>query len=108
MRSIWRTIWILGALLLIAALDNRRDPPATNPDGPQLKLSKASCLQESSHGKASQPCESLASPSLFPIHFVPADPSPADRLSTWLVLTEHAADASPPGLQSRRKPHFLS
>jgi hypothetical protein len=101
-RSIWCTIWTLGALLLIATLDNRRDPPATNPDGAQFKLSKAMCLEKSPDGNAAQLCESLAIPLPFPIQFVAADPSPSDRLSNRMVLTEQAADASPPARQARR------
>jgi len=107
-RAIWCTIWILGALVVIAMLDNRRDPPATNPDGAQCNLSKALSLEKFPLDKASPFCEALATTFPFPIHFIAADARLSDYPSTRMVLAEQAADPSPPGPLCRRRPNLLS
>ncbi|MGI8745748.1 MAG: hypothetical protein ACR2NN_24870 [Bryobacteraceae bacterium] len=97
MKSSWCIVWILGALLVIATLDNLPDPPAANPATAQFK---ASCLHEYSVATAAQCCESLGASFRFPIRFVAADRFEPHRRSDRMVLTVQAADPSPPALQS--------
>ena len=95
-RSIWCTIWVLGALLVIATLDNRRDPPATNPGVGQCKLSKSLCQRVVSDGSALQCCVALITPVPLPIHFIAADACPSGCPGNRMVLTEQAGGPSPP------------
>jgi hypothetical protein len=94
-------IWVLGALLAIAAVDNIPDPPAVNPH----TVSVASRLCNARGGV----CEQRLNPDwscncshhqLRSIAFTAAaEPNlPSDRV----VLTGQAADPSPPALAARR------
>ena len=100
MKFISCTIWVVGALLVIAALDTRPDPPAVNPSTAiykVLQLHDSSCDAEVRRG------DSPAHSDPFSVSSVPAETCEPYRPSNQLVLTERAADPSPPATQTGRK-----
>jgi hypothetical protein len=100
MKFISYAIWILGALLVVAALDALPDPPALNPSSAAdkvLQLHDYSCDTAIERcdffvGSAPSPVALLAAGTYKPWH--PSDP---------MVITGLAADSSPPLLQDGRK-----
>jgi len=101
MKSKSSLIWVLSALMAIAAVDNIPDPPAVNPHS----VSVASRLCDARGGICERrlnpdwSCSSSPVP-LPSIAFTAAsEPNlPSDRV----VLTGQAADPSPPALAARR------
>jgi hypothetical protein len=100
MKLISYAIWILGALLVVAALDALPDPPALNPSAAADKVLQ---LHDYSCDTAIERCDSLVGSDPSPVTLVaggtyepwhPADP---------MVITGLAADSSPPLLQDGRK-----
>jgi hypothetical protein len=101
MKTIRCTIWILGALLVIATLDALPDPPAMDP---HTVKAKASCLREYSGEDGVQYLScghfSCASPKVAP--GLPtqragwADGGEPNRTTGGSALVRHAADSSPP------------
>jgi len=84
--------WVLGALLLMAALDTRPDPPSLTPC-PACKVAQmhdgcwdAVTLRQA--GAAAQP--------LFPVSLFAAEPCDGQSPREQIVLTGQAADPSPP------------
>jgi hypothetical protein len=100
MKFISYAIWILGALLVVAALDALPDPPALNPSAAAdkvLQLHDYSCdtaieRGDSFAGSAPSPVALPATGTYKPWH--PSYP---------MVVTGLAADSSPPRLQDGRK-----
>ena len=96
MKSIGCTIWILGALLVIATLDARPDPPAVDP---HTVKAKTACLLGYS-GEDGTQYLSCASPKIAPGLPVRssgwADAGEPKRTTGALALVRHAADSSPP------------
>jgi hypothetical protein len=85
-------VWILGCLLVLAAIDKVPDPPAANPNSTQFS---DSCLHERSLAPVS-PFAFMGIPSHFPLVFVAAEAVeffPYNDLSNSI---ERAADPSPP------------
>ncbi len=92
MKSIRCTIWVLLAFVVIAALDSQPDPPALNPGTSLCKV-----LQHNyALSTATQHCDSLSTPSLFPVKLLAADTREPHHPSDRLILTVQAADPSPP------------
>jgi len=89
-------IWILGALLVMATLDARPDPPAT---APHTAKAKGCCLSESSGDKGVQH-SSGESPNFaadLPAQWARrADAGEPNRTTGGRVLVRYAADSSPP------------
>jgi hypothetical protein len=101
MKSKSYLIWVLGALMAIAAVDNIPDPPAVNPH----TISVAARLSDARGGI----CKRRLNPDwsgssshlqLRSVAFIAA-PEP-DLPSDRVVLTGQAADPSPPALAARR------
>ena len=105
MKWICRTIWILGVLLIVAALDARPDPPAVNPNPALCQVSQLHACS----------CEIAARRYDFPItsypvavSFVAADGFEPSRPSDRMVLTGQPADPSPHVKQDQHKLSFKS
>jgi hypothetical protein len=99
MKSIWCTVWILGALLVIATLDALPDPPAVvNPSTARCEVLQ---LHNYSWETAPRRSDSLTTPYPFPVSLVAGDGCEPYRPSDRMVLTVQAADPSPPVPQSR-------
>ncbi|HSM77554.1 MAG TPA: hypothetical protein VLT57_08010 [Bryobacteraceae bacterium] len=93
MKAIRCIIWLLGAFLLFASLDNVPDPPATNPGTVQIE---ASCPHQYAVPAAGPSDEFAVVVSLVPAPFAAADagePAPPNTQSTF---TEQSSDPSPP------------
>jgi hypothetical protein len=104
MKLIRYTIWALLAFVVIAALDSQPDPPALNPGTSLCKV-----LQHNdAFSTATQRCDSLTTPSLFPVNWLAADTRETHHPSDRLILTVQAADPSPPLPQANCKPSFQS
>jgi len=97
MRSVWCTIWLLGALLVIAMLDNLPDPPAANPTTARFE---ASCLHQDTAGSATPADTSSGTSFRLSVCFAVTDAFESHPRNSRLALTEHAADPSPPAQQS--------
>jgi hypothetical protein len=100
-RSIWCTIWIMGALLAIASLDSIPDPPAVDPHTVTVKVpGPKECA-----GSLCVQYETRSSPSLLAQFrtqgIVLAEDTEPDSPSTLIVETGQAADPSPPALVGR-------
>ncbi len=104
MKSISCTIWIVSALLLLAALDARPDPPAENP---AFSACKVVHLQDCLCPAPARRCDAPGASSPQPAIFVAADAGDAWRPSDRMVRIGQAADTSPPMLCARRQ-SFLS
>jgi hypothetical protein len=94
MKSIGCTIWILGALLVIATLDTLPDPPALDPH-----TVKASCSRESSGDDTAQQffCEPPSAGNALPAQWAEwADTQEPHHTAGESTLVRHAADSSPP------------
>jgi hypothetical protein len=92
MKSIPLIIWILGAFLIVAALDTRPDPPAVNPAGAAARLLQPhvhSCLLAVERYESvlafGPSCSNSTAADLFE-HWHPTDP----------VAIGQASDSSPP------------
>jgi hypothetical protein len=106
MKAISWTLWVLGALMVMASLDTLPDPPAVNPQA----------VNVISHQRARPDrfcehltCESSRTSSHLQTRWVAFtsayEPNrPCDRIA----LTRYAADPSPPALEARCKLHFQS
>jgi hypothetical protein len=105
MKSISCTIWILGALLVMAALDTLPDPPAVNPSAAAGKILS---LQDTSCDTAMRRCDSVVVPDLLPVILVAEDTGHSNRFADQVVLTRQAADSSPPATQVARPQSFQS
>lgn len=93
MKSISWTIWILGALLVMAMLDTRPDPPAVNPGA---DVSKVIQSHDCACDTAIRRCDSLAVSDSFPVSLFAVDTREPRRPSDRIVLTGQATDSSPP------------
>ena len=104
MKSIWCTIWILSALLVIATLDTLPDPPAVNPSPALsgLQLHQHSC---DTTGRRSESV--VISYPLF-VSLVIADARAPYRPSDRMVITGQMSDLPPPASRVARKPSFQS
>jgi hypothetical protein len=92
MRALWCAIWMLGALLVIAAVDNMPDPPAAGPAPAQF-------LVAAPHDTASpaiQFCHSLGAFFRSTVRFDAVEALTPPPLTSRMVFTEQAADPSPP------------
>jgi hypothetical protein len=90
-KSIWCTIWILSALLVMATLDALPDPPAVNP-GSAISLVLHHSFSDFATGRCDAPC----APHPLPVSLVGAYTREPLRPSACLILTAQAADSSPP------------
>ena len=98
MKAIWCTIWILGALLVIATLDALPDPPAVmNPSAARCKVAQP---HDDPYDAAPPRCDSVTTSYPFPVSLVAGDGCEPCRPSNRMVLTVQAADPSPPVPQS--------
>src|SRR5579872_753537 len=104
MKSIWCTIWILGALLVIATLDSLPDPPAVNPS-PALSGLQLHNLSCDTAGLCS---DSVVISYPFLVSFGTADTRAPFRPSDRMVITGQVADLPPPAPPVGRKPSFQS
>jgi hypothetical protein len=85
--------WIVGALLVMAALDTQPDPPALNPSAAACKaLQSHDCFCE----PAPQVCDSFVAASPLSVSTGDIDTSECERPADSTSLTERAADSSPP------------
>lgn len=96
MKFFTQIVWLLGALLVIATLDNVPDPLANSPSKTQFSVSS---LHEHSVDVVT-PIGFAGLPA-----FLPAESCPTDGVESLLysdrdVAVEHAADPSPPALHS--------
>ena len=105
MKSISHTIWILGALLVIATLDALPDPPAVNPSIAQCKLGQ---LHDFSRDTVTPRCDSIGTSYPIPVSLVAVDACEPNRPSYRMVLTGRVTDSSPPAQQTGRKLSFQS
>src|SRR5215472_12878372 len=97
MKSIVSTIWILGALLVIATLDALPDPPAVNPS---TALCKVVRLHDCSSDSAPPPrCDFLGTSCPFCVSMVTPDSFRAYRPIDRIIRAGQAADPSPPTRQ---------
>ena len=89
-------MWILSALLVIATLDARPDPPAVDPHA--VKAKATSLLGYSGEdGVQHLSCESLKVAPCLPSHSSGwADTGEPEGTTGALALVRHAADSSPP------------
>jgi hypothetical protein len=95
-------IWVLGALMVITSADAVPDPPAVNPH----TVSVASRLREARGGACERRLISdwSCTSSHLQIRWITFTSAYEPNLpSAWIALTEHAADPSPPALESLRK-----
>jgi hypothetical protein len=93
MKSVWCTVWILGAVLVIATLDARPDPPAVNPNPAAHKvLQTHDCACDT----ATPRCDSLAAVHPFTMRRVATGLCEPHRPSDRIILTGQAGDPSPP------------
>jgi hypothetical protein len=92
MKAVWCAIWILGALLIIATLDNLPDPAAATPSSGQLQLSGS----HGSSGGAIRFCESRPPFFQAKLRALDSDVPEPPPFSGRTVSTEQAADPSPP------------
>ena len=95
-RSIWCTIWILSALLVIASLDTTPDPPAVDPHTVTVKVPGPGERAESLGGPAGSGSSAnlLAQSQTQRIAFI-EDIQP-DGPSDIIAEMGQAADPSPP------------
>ncbi|HVW84059.1 MAG TPA: hypothetical protein VHB50_05245 [Bryobacteraceae bacterium] len=92
MKTIWCIVWVLGALLVIATLDNVPDPPAASPGASQY----TAAVHDHLVGGGVQYHQSPGSLFRLPLRFdEPNSVQPHPR-SAQQVVTEQAADPSPP------------
>jgi hypothetical protein len=97
-RSIWCTVWILGALLVIASVDAIPDPPAIDPHMVTVKVPGPKECAESPCGQADTGillnllAHFQTSGTIFIEDTKPAGPS------AWIAQAGQAADSSPPAL----------
>jgi hypothetical protein len=85
--------WIVGALLVMAALDTQPDPPALNPSAAACKALQ---LHDCSCGPAPQVCDSFVAAPALSLSTSDVDPYEYERPVDSTSLTERAADSSPP------------
>jgi hypothetical protein len=107
MKSKSCTIWVLGALMVLASLDAVLDPPAVNP----RTVNFASRLYEAPGGLCERRlnCDWSCTSSHFQIHWIVFTSTDEPNLpSDWIALTGRAADPSPPALEARRNLYFQS
>ncbi len=93
MRSSSFFLWILAALLIVATVDTRPDPPAVNPGNGSCKVLKSD--------DRSDPAETLPNIALIaiqPLALIPflAESGESPRPVDQIVLTGQPADSSPP------------
>lgn len=105
MKLIPCTIWILSALLVMAALDTLPDPPAVNPSAGACKVLP---LQDISCDTTMRRIDSPVVSDPFPVILVAADTTEPYRLSDRVMFTRQAADSSPPATQVPRIPSIQS
>jgi len=89
-RSIWCTIWILSALLVIASLDAIPDPPAVNPHGVTMRVAgeRPEALPE--YNSPPNPLAPFRTPGIL------VEDIKLNCPSFVIAQTEQAADPSPP------------
>ena len=95
------TIWILGALVVMATIDALPDPPAVNPSsavGQILHLQLDAC--DTLTGR----CDSVATSYPFPVSWGAASECKHYRPTDRMVLTGQLGDPSPPAPHAGRKP----
>jgi len=86
-------IWILGALLLVASVDAKPDPPALDPHFAAIKVSSLSGFAKAVHNPYGNDC------SLAPLQarrYVLVGDSEPHCPAEILAQMEQAADPSPP------------
>jgi hypothetical protein len=91
MKSIWCTVWILSALVVIATLDALPDPPAVNPS-----FSVGSVLHHSSCDIATRRYDPPCASRPLPVSMADAETLEPYRPSDCPIFTAQAADPSPP------------
>jgi hypothetical protein len=99
MKSNLCMVWVLGAVMAIAAVDTMLDPPAVNPH----TVNVASCLREARSSVCKWRLNSERSYAshlqirwiTFTLDYEPNLPN------DWIALTGFAADPSPPALHLR-------
>ena len=104
MKSIWCTIWILGALLVIATLDTLPDPPAVNPSPALGSL----LLHNHSCDSAARRSDSVVTSYPFLVSLLTTDARAVYRPSDRMVITGQVADLPPPASPVARKASFQS
>src|SRR5581483_4339945 len=93
MKSVWCTIWILGALLVFATLDARPDPPGVSPNAALCELLHVhQCSSES----AAPRCDSLTISDPISVDLITASVREPARPIDPMVSHGQAADSSPP------------
>ena len=99
MKTVSCTVWILGALLIISALDTLPDPPVVNP-GPSasriLGSHDLSCQTAVPH------IDAPVTATLVMVRTVADDVPEPYRPSDGVLLSGQATDPSPPLQQPRR------
>ena len=88
--------WIVGVLLIVATVDALPDPPAVNPG---LVVCQVPQLHHCSSDPVAQRSECVGASCPFPASVVAADAYEPCHPTDGKVLTEQAADPSPPVLQ---------
>jgi len=107
MKSQSCTIWVLGALMMLASFDALPDPPAVNPQ----TVIGASSLSEATGGLSERRlnCDSSCTSAHLRSRWIAFTSADEPKVpSDCVALTGHAADSSPPVSQARRKLHFPS
>lgn len=100
MKSVWCTIWILGALLVVATLDAQPDPPAVNPNLTLCKVLKTHAITGDT---VARHYESVRTSHSFGVNLRAGDASEPYRPSDRMALTVQAADPSPPAPHAGRR-----
>jgi hypothetical protein len=106
MKSISCTIWVFGALMVMASLDPVADPPAVSPQA----VNVISHRRERTDGFCERlTCDSSCTSSRLQICWVASTSAhEPNRPSDRIALTGHASDPSPPALEARRTLYFQS
>jgi hypothetical protein len=106
MKSISCTVWVLGALMVLASLDTVPDPPAVNPQAVNVISHLRTCPNRFCERLT---CDSSCTSSHLQLRWIAFTSAyEPNRPSDRIALTGHAADPSPPALEARRKLYFQS
>jgi hypothetical protein len=94
-RSIRCTVWILGALLVLALLDSIPDPPAVNPHTVTVKVASARAESVPQHSSSPDLLAQFRTGRIF------VEDTEPDCPSTLIAEEGQASDPSPPALLDR-------
>ncbi len=94
MKLISCTVWILGAVMVIASVDAVPDPPAVTPH--TVNVTSRQCEIRGGFCEPRLDCNSPCISRLQVRWIAFTRPYEPNRPSDWVALTGHAADTSPP------------